>query len=104
MKFKQMLPGQRLILISATNPAPQAAVPLTARSTNRRPRPPRAVSLLSAIVVLLCWYVGRPAISAIRIWPPDEWGPGVAWAWLRIGSVFLLFSIGTTAAILAARG
>jgi hypothetical protein len=103
-----MLPGQRLILIDTANATLQDTAPLTAHSTNRRPLATRAVALLSAIVVLLCWYVGRPAITATRnAWPPIrpvEWAPGEALAWLRIGAMFLLFSFGTIAAILATRG
>lgn len=102
MKFFNMLPGQRLILISANKPAPPAA-PVTARSTNRRTVTTRAVALLSAIVVMLCWYVGQPAISATRnAWPAirEPLAANETLAWLRIGAMFLLFSIGTIAAIL----
>lgn len=77
MKFFNMLPGQRLILISATNPTTQAASPITARSTNRRTVMTRAVALLSAIVVLLCWYVGRPLVRCTTTWPPITPGEGV---------------------------
>jgi hypothetical protein len=93
--------------INATNATPQATAPVTARSTNRRTVTTRAVALLSAIVIMLCWYVGRPAINTARlVWPEirESLPANETLAWLKVGAVFLLFSIATTAAILVARG
>jgi hypothetical protein len=91
-----------LILIRTNRPTPPAC-PVLAQSTHRRPWTTRIIALLQAIMILFCWYVGRPAIAKARNTSPAI-RAGETLAWLRIGSVFLLFSIGTIAAILAARG